>query len=259
MEMKYAHHWESRFRGPEMPRECWLTYSGTKSIRIDRHKVQNSCRYFELLLNSTFVEGRQSVINLEVKNLVSFEAFKIIITYANENRFIADPDLLNEHIQAIQLCIIWGYDEFMKVIEAHLISQLSFRTIIAIQGLAKRHKVFLCELERCCEEFDDLSRTSIDFPLMWPTCPIEGHRRHFAGYCAHKKRPEQEAEDLCNYIEQLSVDPPMSDEERHELALFRDQKIRECRGTTRKWSAPVYKNINEQSEVSVARYINALH
>ena len=242
-----------------MPRECWLSYNGIMSIKVDRHRVQRACRYFELLLNSTFKEGKQSIINMYFDESFSYEAFSMIVKYADSNTFIADPDKLEQYFEAIQLCMLWGYDDFMDVLEAHLIAQLSHETIIEIQGLANRHREHLSELDRHCREFDETKRIDLNYPTWWPTCSIEDHPRHYAGYCfASNKKPAQELEDqkdeLSNYITRYSA--PMTEDDRHELAEFRFKRASECRGTTRRWF--MYKNMTHHSDVSVEEYKNHL-
>lgn len=241
-----------------MPRDCWISYDGIRSIKVDRSKIQKTCRYFELLLNSTFKEGSQTLVTMQLKGFVSYEAFSMIINYANDGSFLADPDKLDEHFEAIQLCILWGYEDFLRVLEIHLINQISYKTVIDIHGLARRHKTFLHDLEIACEAFDDTTIIGLEYPLLWPTCAVEDHPRHFYGYCWHRERkPEQEVEDFAEQLEEISP-RLMTEDERQRLAEFRDTRIYECRGTTRRWSRFMYRNTKQLSEVSIEQYISAI-
>ena len=244
-----------------MPEECWLSYSGLKSLKINRRRVQSSCRYFELLLNGTFKEGREINVFLELKNLVSYEAFSHVVNYASHGTFIADPDSLGHHIQAVQLCILWGYEDFMRVLEAHLISQISYSTIIYIHGLAKRHKTYLTNLVEACEKFkgdivwNGLSTESLGFyPKNWPVCAIEGHARHHASYCSHRRIPDQYANDPPEKEVLVLFESDLTDQQKYDLAEFRDIKVNRFRGTTLTSRRMIYRNTKKLSEESLEHF-----
>lgn len=165
-----------------MPGEAYLVYNRRRSIKVDRKKLANSCFYFQRLLEGPFKESKQTCIDINLGNMFSFEAFDCIVRYANDGIFIKDPEKHNVYIQAIQLAILWSYDEFVEIMESHFIEQISLETMTDFHGLAVRHKFHLSRLEEECIKFSK-SLTTGSVLRAWPRCPIPGHGPHHYSSC----------------------------------------------------------------------------
>lgn len=223
-----------------MPSDCWLYYNKKLAIKIDRQKVASSCRYFQVLLNGPYKEGRQTVINLHIADIVSYEAFSCLIRYANDGTFLADPDKLEVHIEAIQLCIILGYDKFKSVLEFHLMTQVCMNTLCDILGVALRHRQDLKRLIEYCENFErEVSVESFLLENTIPTCTLERHatRRHHYMNCAKTLR--QEEMDMADYnVEPIDASDWTSfrtekevEEEKSRMVDLREASSRRLRGS----------------------------
>lgn len=148
-------------------------------------------------------------------NMFSYKAFDCVIRYADESIFIRDPELIDLHIEAVQLGILWVYDEFVEVVEAHLIEQISLDTLTDLHGLAKRHSLVLGRLEEACKQYEEIS-ISLDMPRNWSRCHIDGHSNHHYINC----RPL--VGDLCEDDWDKTVPTELTEEESIELARLRD-------------------------------------
>lgn len=204
-----------------MPKEAWLTYNGLKSIKIDRYKVANSCFYFNRLLDGPFKESRESNIHINLGNMFSFEALDCIVKYADQGIFLRDPDKHDIYIEAIQLAILWAYDEFVEVVEEHFINHITLYNMTDLHGLARRHKFALQRLERACLAFEQkLGQYHSDTMRPWPRCAIDGHGKHSYINCNQKLVPRTIRDDDWEKI----VSTTLTEEERSELARLREQR-----------------------------------
>lgn len=188
-------------RGPSMPSECWLEYDSKKAIKIDRQKVASTCAYFDILLNGPYKEGRETVIDMKISNMFSYEAFACIINYANHGTFVRDPDAIDMHIEAIQLCILWDYVDCKEVIEYQLMAVINAHTITDLLGLAYRHKYALGRLKEACEEWERTVPYETSVPLNWTIrCIVDEHQKHphhhmnCSFHTQEKKRRQEEEE-----------------------------------------------------------------
>jgi len=224
-------------RGPRMPSECWLYYDNISSIKIDRNTMSKTCRYFEVLLNGTYIEGRQPIIHLKLSDMFSYEAFACIIHYGNNNQFLPDPDKLDVYIEAIQLCVLWDYEDCKDLLMHHLATQLSVYTITDIMGVAMRHKYSLGNLIRACEEFERSVPFQTCIPESWVVrCAIDHDedKPHHYMNCARlnlrkKIEAELEAEWIKSFWDEESTKYYKRNEEEIEQERMADTELRERR------------------------------
>lgn len=173
-----------------MPREAWLSYNGIRAIKVDRNRMANTCQYFKCLLNGYFKESKQNVIDIWLGDLYSYQAFNCVISYANDNIFIPEVRNITLYIEAIQLAIFWGYEDFIELLENLFIRILDLENYLYLWGLSKRYLYYLQRLDDACDEFD--VNQQIDIGRRWPRCPIDGHQRHCYINCLEKPGTLQE-------------------------------------------------------------------
>lgn len=178
-----------------MSRETWLVYNDSKSIKIDRNRVARSCHYFEKLLEGGYKESGQHCIKMEFGDMFTFESFDCVVRYADEKRFLKDPDLHDVHIGAIQLAILWGYTEFIEIVESHLIEQINLDKLIDLMGLAIRHRPTLNNLYVACENFEKKLNNRLSQGRIWTRCSYEGHKEHHYLNCNQHKFVVPQEED----------------------------------------------------------------
>jgi hypothetical protein len=202
-------------------KDAWLVYNGEKSIKIDRNKVANTCWYFRNLLEGPFKESKQFTIDINLGTAFSYDAFRCIVRFADEGIFYRDPDDCNLYIEAIQLAISWGYCEFIRVAEDHLIDRgICREEIDVLSRLAEENMPILARLREACDQFaESMSRRDL-MPIS--RCSVESHQIHTYLDCAgiikaDLRQTEWEEEDTVN---------KMTEEESEELADLREEEER---------------------------------
>lgn len=171
--------------------------------------MANACYYFRNLLEGPFKESTQYAIEINLGTAFSFEAFKCVIDYANKGIFYRDPDNCHPYIDAIQLAISWGYDEFVALAEDHLIDRgLTRDEIDVLTRLAGDNLPTLKRLYDACEEFAT-SMARRDF-IRISRCIIDNHIHAYLD-CDGK------LEEKPNDWEESAVTTPKEEDAYHDL------------------------------------------
>lgn len=201
-------------------KDAWLVYNGDKSIKIDRNKVANTCSYFRNLLQGPFKESKQFTIQINLGTAFSYEAFRCVVKYANDGVFYRDPEDCHLYIETIQLAIAWGYDEFVTILEDHLIERGICRDEIdVLTCLARLNMPILKRLLDACDRFAD-SMARRDF-ISISRCCIENHKLHAYLDCVGPKQG-----DLMEHDWDKTVSDTLTEQEKSQLANLREEADR---------------------------------
>lgn len=154
-------------------------------LTASRNKLAKSCFYFQRLLSGPYREAGQARVKIQSQGLFSFEAFELVVKYADENLFLRDTDNPNLYLDALELAVLWSYDELVDLIQAHLADCLSRDTADDIHMAANEYN--LEELQQKCIEFERLLEQSKGMiRRKWGLCPLDGHankNRHHYDSC----------------------------------------------------------------------------
>lgn len=171
-----------------------LVLDGQHELSASRTRLAKSCFYFQCLLTGPYKEAGQSRIDIQSQGMFSFEAFEIVVKFANENLFIRDKEQLELHFDVLDLAILWSYDELIDVIQAHLVDCLSIETGADIHTIANLHN--LKELQEGCIEFERSLEKAIGLIRRKSgLCPLEGHDKHHYTSCSNWVQKTMEDED----------------------------------------------------------------
>lgn len=155
-------------------------------LTVSRCRLAKSCPYLQCLMNGPYREAGQSRINIQSEGMFSYDAFEVVIKFANDNLFIRDKEKLDLHFDVLDLAILWSYDGLIDVIQAHLIDCLSIETGVDIHTVADYHN--LKQLQEGCLEFErSLEKAIGSIRRKSGYCPLEGHDKHHYTSCSERR------------------------------------------------------------------------